>query len=310
MNLFSLIEDNQICLSTVGFFSPTTAQSLSNVINDDNVHIFLELATVANKWDQSYVKFIGTNSNLDWYGMLHDVLHNGQIPSDQSYSELIINNYLNTAPCDGPWDDPNWNPSISCDLYTAEPTTTSGWRGASRLFHPGLQETGDCGQDFRGEFSGLDYMLYYNLHQLLWSNTLTGYQRSINCACIEEITIESNTTEPILVSRKFEDYKSKGIPIESYLAHNLEVSNATGILNVKNDFIICNENPLIPTELTITDGAQLNLYAENTITVRKGNTLRITSGSTMRVGYAKMKVIIPSRNLSGAKLFVEDSLLS
>jgi hypothetical protein len=105
-------------------------------------------------------------------------------------------------------------------------------------------------------------MLYYNLHQLLWSNTLTGYQRSINCACIEEITIESNTTEPILVSRKVEDYKAKGIPIESYLAHNLEVSNSHRHPQRQKRFIICNENALIPTELTITDGAQLNLYAE------------------------------------------------
>jgi hypothetical protein len=43
---------------------------------------------------------------------------------------------------------------------------------------------------------------------------------------------------------------------------------------------------MIPTELTITGGAQLNLYSENTITIRKGNTLRISNGSTLNVGYA------------------------
>ncbi len=298
--LYLTMAEPEFCLTNI-----TDDESPLQALSEDNVHILQELATISGRWSPEYVNSIDHPSGLDYYTMLRGVLEPNGTAKSLLNSTYLEEHFLNTAPCMGPYADPN---SSDC--------APNLWASQNRLFHAMNAELGPDAAEFRGEFSGLDYMVYYNLYSLLWPENTASYERSLSCQCIEEITFSEEFLEPFVIKPKFEDYKVKGIPIESYLAHNLTFTSTSGILEVKNDFIICRENQNeLPTELTITDGAEMNLYSGNTITVRKGNILRITNGSTLRVGYADNAAdyayteIILEEN---AKLIVEDgsSLIS
>ena len=122
----NIIDESDLCMSDI------------TIINDDYAHIFMEQATISDKWSGNYINWIGSNSDMHWYAMLHAVLHNSQVPYPFLNEHIIEQEYINTAPCLGPWDNPNWPPSLDCAGYYAAPNAISGWRGANRLFHPGL----------------------------------------------------------------------------------------------------------------------------------------------------------------------------
>ncbi|MFM9984467.1 MAG: hypothetical protein ACKVOK_04495, partial [Flavobacteriales bacterium] len=261
--------------------------------DDDNVHIMLELALLGHTWGPEYVKFCSYPSELYHIPLLYDILHNDPINSNTK-SQNYFRELLTLAPCAGPWADP----------YILSHRAEE-WASANRLFHPGDRITGAKAPiygteenedniigyvpdpEYRGYFPGIDYMLYYNAYHFTWANELPSYQKSTNCNCVEEITSESEMTNTFEVRRKFPDYKAKGIPIESYLAHDLDMTTAEGVLEVRNDLIICRENPALTTTLRIKDGATLNLYNGNKITVREGNKLVIQNGSHITVGISE-----------------------
>lgn len=84
--------------------------------------------------------------------LLRQVLHGGinTIPN----STYI--NLLNSAPCEGPY------------YYGAANSAPFEWSASNRLVHPEQRGGGSA----KAEYSGLDYLLYYNLYHLVIPNTV------------------------------------------------------------------------------------------------------------------------------------------
>jgi hypothetical protein len=232
-------------------------------LNDDNVHIMLEMATLSGTWSREFVSTVSMNSNMEWYPMLYDVLHGESQLSQAPSASHILEKYLNSAPCEGPWAIPSQGQlGVSTILQP-----TAGWKGNNRLFHPGNSE-GIPDAGMRGEFSGLDFMMYYNLYQALHSDI--AYERTISCHCVNEITELNQVENEITVLPKFEDYKSKSIPIESYLAHSVNLSSS---IHVNNDLVLCRKDEEFPTVLTCKPLSKLELLNGNRLTINPGNKL-------------------------------------
>jgi hypothetical protein len=147
------------------------------------------------------------------------------------------------------------------------------------LFHPGDKDHGAQkwreeingyipDPEYRGYFPGLDYMVLYNAFHLKWQDQLPPYKRTLSCECVEEITTETELNAPLEVNMKFHDYREKGIPIESFLAHTITAHEA---INVDNDLIVCRANEPDPTTIFLESGSSLTLKDANTLTVRAGN---------------------------------------
>jgi hypothetical protein len=256
-----LSSENQICRQTEG----------SNTVSEDNIHIIQELATISERLSAQYIHSIAEPSGLDYYSLLRIVLD----PDCDLVAQLDGNHYreqfINTAPCDGLKGDPNFPPNIvdNSDIgYQTDPMNTpNGWASRNRLFHADDAQYGSNERSFRGEYSGIDFMVYYNLYHLIWGET--PFSRSLACNCVEEITGELLLEDDLLVNRKFPSYRDMGIPIESFLAHSIVVDGAT--IDVKNDLIICREEPELVTSLQLSNEANLVLFGGNTIEVREGN---------------------------------------
>ena len=138
-------------------------------------------------------------------------------------------------------------------------------------------------------------MLYYNLAHLLWPETRPQFERRMSCQCVEEITQEINLTSNLSAQRKFQDYSEKSIPIESYLAHSLNVANEL-ILDINNDLIICRQDPEIVTALTISNLSQFVFQGSNEMIIKEGNKVLISDNSTFVVGINSGSKIILEEN--------------
>jgi len=275
-------------------------------MNDDNIHILLELGTISGVWDEAYVKQIADASDMKHYNLLHAIFNNNGVPYNTT-DEGLKAELIDIVPCHGIFADPlmdQYHPTTSTHSSYA---MTNRFYGANRLFKPGDSNVGIPDASFRGEFSGIDFMVYHNLHRLLWP--VAGFKRAASCECVVEITTEEVLTSDLTCTRKFTDYKAKGIPIESYLAHSLVVDDGVS-LHVKNDLIICNQVESIPTLLTLGTGSVLQLYGGNAITVRTGNKIVLSGGAMLRAGLEdidepeRMSTIILEDN---AELIVEDA---
>ncbi len=94
------------------------------------------------------------NSDFDHAPLSRRVLHGGFYQQNLDYSFLYL---LNVAPCDNIYNIPTEN----------VPFKHVEWSGSDRIEHP-LQRQGIPGSDpldlvAKGEFNGLDYLLYHNL---------------------------------------------------------------------------------------------------------------------------------------------------
>ena len=99
--------------------------------------------------------------------LVHQVLHGGP----NAIEESTYLNLLNSAPCVGPY---NFDyPSNSSSFE---------WSTENRLLYPqrrGEESDGTDKNDFKGEYNGLDYMLYHNLYYLI-KGTPANYFNSMD----------------------------------------------------------------------------------------------------------------------------------
>ncbi|MFN6378508.1 MAG: T9SS type A sorting domain-containing protein [Flavobacteriales bacterium] len=320
LNLRTLLAEHLI-LNNVAFWGPLALEQIFGLengyfclpndengnsvrarINDDNVHIFCELSAVANAWNPQYFQWIADQSGMHWIGMLRSVLYPGSTPIANLSKSTIENLYLNTAPCEGPWDDPQ-----TLNLPTAN--TTEGWRAANRLFHPSDASLGIPDRSFRGEFSGIDYMVYHNLYHCLWNEELPSFFSDSGCECLEEMTETSNLNLPLLVEPKFQFYDDYSINAPSYLSHDLTVFG-DGVVDVKNDLVICSPEGT-STELVVQGNAILKLYAGYEMNINSNSSVIIEDGAQFYAGIYPLEDILEDnaswiRIKNGAKLEIRD----
>ena len=299
------IAANHLLLLNQGYFclpSDSFGDMIRSRINDDNVHIFCELSAVANAWNPQYFQWLADQSGMHWIGMLRSVLYPGSTPIANLSKSTIEDLYLNTAPCEGPWDDPQ-----TVELPTQN--TTPGWRSANRLFHPSDAELGIPDKSFRGEFSGIDYMVYHNLYHCLWEGELPPYLSDNGCNCIEEITSANTLNLPFMIAPRFANYDDYSIHAPSYLSHDLTIiGDAT--IEVRNDFVICSPDGN-STEMLLTENSQLKLYAGYELTINEGSALIIDESAEFLAGLYPMGDLLDDndskiRIKNGARLEVRN----
>ena len=265
---------------------PSTLTSLRDKINDDNVHMILELLvgsgyfqTVFPALDNHFIDKISYENSFEWYALANKILNVGNIPSSFDIQSKVQTE-LNSAPCEGPWDSP-----LTPSNALPTPNTIPGWRAANKLFHPSDSQNGIPDPSFRGEYSGLDYMVMHNLERLAFPvSSLPQFVPSFTCDCVSEFTDLDYTDATLVVDKKFEQYKRQQIVSPSILAHDLTVDGSLGNLAVKNDFIVCGPDPSVPTTLEVKNNARLNIYGGMQIIVKAGNRLKITENAKIVAG--------------------------
>lgn len=92
----------------------------------------------------------------DWQHvpLLRQVLHGG----GNIYSESFYENIINSAPCEGP--SCFWNSGGACSTFE--------WASSNRLRNPDERNGGSAD----AEYNGIDYMLYYNLYNIINPSTI------------------------------------------------------------------------------------------------------------------------------------------
>lgn len=245
---------------------------LPGVMNEDNLHIMFQLALLNQTWGPGY---LNSNASLPengfyWLPLLYQVMH-GMGQNQNPNSEDFYLEMLSAAPCEGPWSDPNYT-----SLGAVGAQAPNGWASQNRLFHPDNAMTGPADQSFRGEFSGIDYMLYHNLVQLVFGTEQTfGLEKT--CACAEQLVEDEIVNYDIHSEPAFDDYASKGISIPDYLSHNTTFENC--VVTLQNNLVICKPYEGATTEVIFTQGAHLNIGEGVKILIKNGCTLTINSSS-------------------------------
>ncbi len=279
------------------------------LVDDDNVHITFELATMSGIWDIDYINERSTQSHFQHIGLMNAVLHNNGMPTAGMVQDEY-RNLLSLAPCVGPWSNPHV-------LTEAAPE----WASANRLFHQGIRNTGSAGTDdngnptadweYRGYGNGLDYMVYYNLYHLLWGDQFSYKSNREKCECVVQFTNETSSANVLEVKPKFSDYEDMGILTEKYLSHDLEITSNAGELNLHADLIVCNETEILApgdeTELHITNSAELNIFGGHSLIVRSGNKVVLDGNSSLITSLDGLTKIILE---PGAELLFNNANLS
>ncbi|MEN8224545.1 MAG: T9SS type A sorting domain-containing protein [Bacteroidota bacterium] len=202
-----------------GQLSPTiniTADTLTNSIfllfeeyivpNDQDFKV-INLNAMANYWPDGLqedttntgynAKILGPRSKIqdyEWIPMLHQIMFDGinnylmsEVPPDTAFYNDPKGYYeylLNLAPPEGPYNYedsiyPNWE-----------------WSSTSRTIQPARR--GEVTTDFKGNYNGLDYMLYYNMHTLILSSLNTVIEEtSLQCKlypnpCTDYVYVETH----------------------------------------------------------------------------------------------------------------------
>ncbi|MBK7183785.1 MAG: T9SS type A sorting domain-containing protein [Bacteroidetes bacterium] len=124
------------------------------------------LATIGHSWwsdvnippyvnqTRTYVESACIAGDWQHVPLLRQVLHGG----GNSILESFYENIINSAPCEGP--SCFWNSGGACSTFE--------WSSSNRLRNPDERNGGSAD----GEYNGIDYMLYYNLYNIINPSTI------------------------------------------------------------------------------------------------------------------------------------------
>jgi|GEM_PF-2153932 len=208
----------------------------------------------------------------------------------------------------------------------------NGWASMYRWTHP--NESINIGGE-KGIYSGLDYMVFYNLYHLQFASQLPEYKESWTCNCAPEPVATGTINEPndqvaynnlnakldfvencqenvfypvnnlvtavFDIQPKFSTYSALGIYTTKYQTQNAGIVSG-GDVNVKTRFVICNASTL-----NIQAGGRLDVEQKEMI-VNTGGIVNNSGELIVRKG--TQLVLKPGSRLilnNGAKLVLEDS---
>jgi len=158
------------------------------VPNDQDFKV-INLNAMANYWPDGLMedstnyeynaRILGPRSksqDYEWIPMLHQLMFDGinnylmsEVPPDTAFyndPKGYYENLINSAPPEGPY---NYNDSI---------WPSWEWSSTSRTIQPARR--GELNTPFTGNYDGLDYMMYYNMHTLIQTSLNTVIEEASN----------------------------------------------------------------------------------------------------------------------------------
>lgn len=263
-------EEEIICASDIS--------GVQDILNDDNIHIISEWLAISNFLPSQYINKIAgaPSSSMHWYTLLHAALYQGQVGITEMDTSFLFEKYLHSAPCLGPWDDP-----LNVNLPTQN--TIAGWRAANRLFHPSDAEIGIPDPSFRGEFSGIDFMVYHNLFYLNYPQFTGAIVNEGNCNCKANF-FQTNIFDGYAeINPKFPDYIRYNLQTANYITEPMTFQSQYASVDIKSDLELCSggEEMLV----TITDGAKWRVFGNRTIRINEGVTLLVEENAKIESGF-------------------------
>lgn len=124
-------------------------------------NIFLTITNYYPTNTRTYLANHSTNNvfpfNSEWLALLHAVLNDYTLDRELWPSPYI--DYLNSAPCSGPYNLTSTSHSPAFDWTSTDLLDSPERRGAGYV-------SGTVGDYFPGEYTGLDYMLIFNLYTI------------------------------------------------------------------------------------------------------------------------------------------------
>lgn len=121
-----------------------------------NKSMILESVICSGKWNSRKMAKRSKKSDKVMYALAYSIVHNKALHKKIKRKE--IEDLLNTAPIDGPcFGTPN------CEA-------PNGWKSSDRWWHSDHKNGNPYGAHF--EYSGIDYMLLYNLYHALYKKEL------------------------------------------------------------------------------------------------------------------------------------------
>ncbi|MEW6468677.1 MAG: T9SS type A sorting domain-containing protein [Bacteroidota bacterium] len=298
-----------VCLNPIPNLNPNICFDIldqSIPIKDFNLNSMLSYATVGGIWSHYNVNRIASDPGNKMYifDLIYALLHDQQPLNDQSFYA----NLLSTAPCNGPYNIRN--------PFTGAESIDPIWNENSIWLHPFGPS-----QITRGEYNGNDYMLLYNLYQLVYKNSssLPVYaDNSCQCSSASKIELNIDNNDPanllnnIIIYRRFPQYVSLNIKLQEFLTQDLNIPNAQSC-TTQTDLVVCNNSTL-----DLKSGSNFVIASSfgdaGSLIIRNGSTLVLRGGSTISV-QDKCKILIePGANLiyeqgANIELLGNDALL-
>jgi Secretion system C-terminal sorting domain len=287
-NLFSSV-GNFLLTNPIASFGSFAAEKTEDFLNETsnqifkpyNISMICGLASTSGIWNQNNMvnKWARIHDMHYIYDLAYTVLNNTTpILSQQDYITL-----LNSAPYSGPYNLNTiiYGPPKVLGALNHDPI----WNSSNALENDKIPHVTTV-EDFRGEYSGRDYMFLYNMYKLAFPNTgnLT-YSKKCTKINTEFLTATNfNTTNGTVIANvnvngKFIDYITKKIELEEQFNVNTTIPN-TRTVTLSGQTATCEAG----TILKVNTGAKLivGLYNATTNKKRQG-LLRIRPNTTLQI---------------------------
>jgi Secretion system C-terminal sorting domain len=295
--------------------------------------ILFGLGVASGWWDSEQGDDWATATGNRQYDLVNCVLNN----LTPNHTAAFYKQYLDSLSFAGPYDlqAGYWNGSTTTNIK--ELYHNGGWGGENRWTnYSQSKEEGD-----NGIFNAMDYMIFYNLFHLQFSNQLPAYKPSWTCNCSGPVTASGTINEPadqdsyntlnqklaflevcqenvfypvnnlvssqFVIEPKFGNYDDMGIYPTKYQTENAAVLSG-GDINVRTQFVICNGTLNVQTggrvDVEVKDmivNTQGRVDNSGEILVRVGTQLILKSGSKLTLRNGSKLKIE-----EGAKLVIED----
>lgn len=282
----------------------------------NNMNMVFTLAVITHAWDKYDFQRIAYDFHLPFYELMNAVLNDETSVFGKFYWEDFIASVPTLHNPTRLNQDSIWLHSISF----------------THLNRHKLDES-------KGYFSGLDYMLLYNLYHIQYSpNTINYSESSCDCATdsafifpyIENDTLKweeryrwiGSAVSPkdiispqvVNINRFHPDYLEKGIATLNYFSA-FDYTVNTGQVNVKGDAIICNRKSVtvfntgqlniggtVNEEVStfrVKDSTSLILATDGILTINNNSRVIIEVGGTLKIEG------MPTINLNGSNAILE-----
>ncbi len=254
----------------------------SNIVNQssrNNMAMMSRLLAVSGLSDYRTLKHMGDYHKWDvFYLMVRAVLHDGDLRNMNFFNFGRLIDQLETAPCGGPY---KFNVTSESDYGTVNYNVFPvGWATYLKFQtdvesqnggHNHLGLATGYHDDDRGVFSGIDYMLLYNLACLAFPNGFDyeGQHYSFPYYINLNNRIISDAYLPIILSGPLSNVEIGSVASPEELR---------GISSISTDMIVSNQAMLYPNTTSFQAGVN------GDVTLKAGESIKLTDGFRVDAG--------------------------